>query len=291
MSETSQRPAAAIYRGMDRAALDSAYNNSLAVKDSADWIARCTQRSAAVRAGAGARLDLPYGDRPRERIDYFASGATRPPLCVFIHGGYWQRNDKSMFAAVAEGPRAHGIDVALIGYTLGPEVRLTDIVAEMRRALTFLSDRADEFGFDKSKLIVSGWSAGGHLTAIVADHPAFCGGIPISGIFDLEPIALNYLNEKLGLDPTEVATLSPLRVLPNRMPPLRVFVGGDELPELRRQSITYADAARERALPVQLTVLPGHHHFSILDEILRPEGTITRALVEMARASAGPNRR
>jgi len=288
MADTSERPAAtnAIYRGMDRAALDAAYNNSAAVADSAELMARGRERSAAVRAGPRARLDVPYGSRPRERLDYFSSGASKPPLVVFIHGGYWQRNDKDMFAFVADGPRPHGIDVALVGYTLAPDVRLTDIVAEMHRSLTFLSERAEEFGFDRDKLFVAGWSAGGHLTATVADHPACRGGIPISGIFDLEPIALNYLNEKLALDPSEIAALSPLRALPDHMPPFRIFVGGQELPELQRQSTTYAEAARERGLPVTLTVLPGHHHFSILDEISRPDGAITRALVELIDAKA-----
>lgn len=283
MADTSEPTAAtrAIYRGMDRPALDAAYNNSLAVTDSAELMARGRERSAAVRAGPRAHLDVPYGSRPRERLDYFSSGATRPPLFLFIHGGYWQRNDKDMFAFVADGPRPHGIDVALVGYSLAPDVRLTDIVAEIHRSLTFLSVRADEFGFDRDKLVVGGWSAGGHLTAAVADHPAYRGGIPISGIFDLEPIALNYLNEQLRLDPTEIAALSPLRVLPDQMPPLRIFVGGQELPELKRQSTIYAEAAREHGLPATLTVLPGHNHFSILDEISRPEGAITRALVEL----------
>ncbi len=63
-----------------------------------------------------------------------------------------------------------------------------------------------------------------------------------SGIFDLEPIALNYLNEKLSLDQTEIATLSPLRTLPERGPPLHLAVGGAELPELKRQSQEFADA-------------------------------------------------
>jgi arylformamidase len=294
MADTSERPAAtnAIYRGMDRAALDAASNNSAAVADSAELMARGRERSAAVRAGPRARLDIPYGSRPRERLDYFSSGASKPPLVVFIHGGYWQRNDKDMFAFVADGPRPHGIDVALVGYTLAPDVRLTDIVAEIHRSLTFLSEHADELGFDRDKLFVGGWSAGGHLTAMVANHPACRGGLPISGIFDLEPIALNYLNEKLALDPTEIATLSPLRVLPDHMPPLRIFVGGHELPELQRQSTTYADAARDHGLPATLTILPGHNHFSILDEISRPEGEITRALLELidAKAAAADHR-
>jgi arylformamidase len=245
-----------MYRGMDRAALDAAYNNTAAVADSPDWLARWEKLSAAVRSGPRARLDISYASPPRARFDYFACGALKPPLFVFIHGGYWQRNDKNMFAFVAEGPRAHGIDVALLGYTLAPQARLTDIVAEIRRALTVLCERADDLGFDRDRLFVGGWSAGGHLTAIVSDHPAFRGGIPISGIFDLEPIALNYLNEKLALDESEIATLSPLRVLRERAPPLRMFVGGDELPELKRQSAIYAETARERGLPVALSLMP-----------------------------------
>src|SRR6266508_1355932 len=256
---------AAIYRGMDRAALDAAYNNTEAVRDSAQIRDRWQRRSAAIRAGKEARLDLRYGPRPRAKLDYFPCGGPKPPLLVFIHGGYWQRNDKEMFAFVCDGPRPYGIDVAVVGYTLAPDARLTDIVAEIHQALTFLCERADELGFDPDRL--------------------YPGGLPISGIFDLEPIALNYLNEKLQLDPTEIATLSPLHVLAERLPPLRMFVGGEELPELKRQSAVYADAARARGLPVELAVLPGHHHFSILDELSRPEGAITRALVELSKAS------
>ena len=185
----------------------------------------------------------------------FRASKTKSPLFVFIHGGYWQRNEKDMFAFVADGPRAHGIDVAVVGYTLAPDARLSEIVAEINQSLTFLAERAGDFGFDRDRLFVGGWSAGGHLTAMAARHPACRGGLPISGIFDLEPIALNYLNEKLKLDAAEIATLSPLHMLPDRMPepicPLRMFVGGEELPELKRQSIAYSDAARERGLPVE----------------------------------------
>src|SRR6266851_5538696 len=213
MTETSAQPAAAIYRGMDRAALDAAYNNGAAVADSPDWLARWQELSAAVRSGPRARLDIPYARR--------------------------------------------------------------------RRALTVLCERSGDFGFDRDRLFVGGWSAGGHLTAIVSDHRAFRGGVPISGIFDLEPIALNYLNEKLALDAGEIATLSPLRALRDRAPPLRMFVGSEELPELKRQSAIYHEAARQRALPVTLTVLPDRHHYSILDELAQPAGAITRALAEL----------
>ena len=273
--------AGTIYRGMNRAALDVAYNNSVAVSDSPEWLTRWRERSVIVRAMSGSRLDLAYGRRPRACLDYFPVEAVNAPLFAFIHGGYWQRNEKETFAFVADGPRAHGISVALIGYTLAPEASLSEIVLEIRQALDFLSEQADDLCFDRDRIFVGGWSAGGHLTAAVSDHPAFRGGIPISGIFDLEPIALNYLNEKLQLSPAEVADLSPLRSLSDRVPPLRLAVGGAELSELRRQSETFADAARVRGLPVQLNVLPGHNHFSILDEIARADGILTRELKEL----------
>jgi acetyl esterase/lipase len=43
---------------------------------------------------------------------------------LFIHGGYWQHRDKEVFTVVAEGPMAHGINVALIGHTLAPDATL-----------------------------------------------------------------------------------------------------------------------------------------------------------------------
>jgi arylformamidase len=266
---------------MHRAALDDAYNNTAAVADSAQWIARWTEASAKLRQNLAARLDIPYGKRARARLDYLPCQRTCAPLFVFVHGGYWQRNNKDMFACMAEGPLARGFDVALLGYTLGPEARLRDIVGEINDALTFLAERAADFGFDRERLFVGGWSAGGHLTAAVCGHAAFAGGVPISGIFDLEPISLNYLNEKLNLDAAEIAELSPLRVLPARMPRLRMFVGGKELPELQRQSNDYAQAAQARSLPVELNILPGHNHYSILDELRRPDGVITRALCSL----------
>src|ERR1044072_8644823 len=270
----------AVYRGMDRAALDAAYDNTGAVADSQQYRARWWDESAAIRAEPSARLDLRYGARPRATLDYFPARANAP-LFVFIHGGYWQRNEKERFSFVSQGPRAHGINVALPGYTLGPDARMTEIEDEIRQALTFLVVRSAKLGFDRGKIIVGGWSAGGHLTAAVAGHPAVAGAMPISGIFDLEPIALGVLNDKLSLSDEEIENLSPLRNLPTRAVPLKLYAGMDELPELRRQSQEYFEALRAKGLPASLTFLPGHHHFSTLGELARPDGGLTQGLLDL----------
>ena len=242
---------AAIYRGMDRAALDAAYDNVGAVAHSQAYSGRWWQASAVVRADPQSQLDLRYGARPRATLDYFPSGAAYAPLFVFIHGGYWQRNEKERFCFIVPGPRSHGINVAVPGYTLAPEARLAEIVAELRQALTFLAAHAGDLNFDSNKIFIGGWSAGGHLAALVADHRAVRGAIPISGIFDLEPIALGVLNDKLHLTTEEIVRLSPIKTLPEHSPPIRLFVGGAEFPELKRQSEDYAKIARGRGLPVK----------------------------------------
>jgi arylformamidase len=278
--------ATAVYRGMDRATLDAAYNNSAAVADSAEWLADWRVRSMALRAMSGARLDVAYGQQARARFDYLPAGIPGAPLFVFIHGGYWQRNDKEIFSFVAEGPRAHGIDVAILGYTLAPTARLSDIAREIQQALTFLERNADQFGFSPEKIYAGGWSAGGHLAAVACLQPAVRGALAISGIFDLEPIALTYINDQLKLDQHEIEALSPLRLLRNGMAPLHLAVGGDELTELKRQSLSFKEMADSRGLPVALRTLPGHHHFSILDELAKADGMLTAELLRLVSGTA-----
>src|SRR5512146_2449895 len=254
-----------LYRGMDRAALDAAYNNSKAVPASQQIVAAWQAQSDLVRASwPRKKLDLSYGPAERNRIDLFESRAGAP-LLVFIHGGYWQMRAKELFAFLAAGPLAHGISVALVGYTLAPQKRLDGIVAEISDALAFLAP------FSKS-LVLSGWSAGGHLTAMAMAHPAVRAGLAISGLYDLEPMRLCYVNEKLGLDEAEARRNSP-QFLPPSGKPLVVAYGKAELPELQRQSEDYG-----RAIGQPAKGLDAHDHFTILEELASPEGALTREL-------------
>ncbi len=277
---------AAIFRGMHRASLDAAYNNSAAVADSPAWLESWRTRSANIRGtlahdAKGVRLDIPYGPLERTKLDYFPSGKTKAPLLVFIHGGYWVRNSRDMFSFLAAGPNTHGIDFISSGYTLAPQAKLTQIAGEIEQCLTYLASHASELGFDRDRIFISGWSAGGHLAALAGEHPAVAGALPISGIFDLEPLSLNYINDALQFTPSEIETLSPLRRLGKAKVPMRLVAGGDELSELQRQTRDYTQAARALGLKVGNEVLPGHHHFSILDELAKPDGGITRELLKL----------
>jgi arylformamidase len=218
-------------------------------------------------------------------FDYFPCGTANAPLFAFIHGGYWQRNDKNGFSVFAKGPLVHGINVAMLGYTLAPEASLTMIVQEVSQALDHLSASAVAFGFDASRLFVGGWSAGGHLTAMMLGHPTVKGGLAISGIFELESIALTYLNEPLSLSGDEIANMSPIRLTDPGLAPVRIVAGGDETSELRRQSEHYAAAAGAAGMTASLRMSEGRNHFSMLEELSDPDGGLTRDLLELIDSS------
>jgi hypothetical protein len=107
-------------------------------------------------------------------------------------------------------------------------------------------------------------------------------GMAISGIFDLEPCRLNYLNEKLNLTVEEQETLSPLRQIPLSSPPLVIASGTCELPELQRQSDVYHAARKAANLTSERLPLIGHDHFSILEELANPDGQRTAYACRLA---------
>lgn len=281
ISLPTMAPEAPVWRGFSRRALDAAYDNSGHVADSAARLAAWAAHSAALRAGRPELLDRRYGPRPRNLIDIFRCGRPGAPLLVFIHGGYWQRNSKEVFSCMAEGPLAHGFDVALPGYTLGPEASLTEIVAEIGSALAWLRQNGPAIGIATQRLVVGGWSAGGHLAALACGRSEVDAGLLISGIYDLEPIRLGVLNEKLSLSTEEVSTLSPALLRARPEIPVVIAYGEQELSELRRQSLDYAVGRSTSGLPTMLLPVPGGNHFTILDELSAPGGVLTEALIRL----------
>jgi len=275
-----------VYGSMDRQALDAAYNNSVAVTDSDRYLADWLRRSETVRACMPDHLDVVYGDAPRTRLDFFATNRTAAPTLLFFHGGYWQRNAKEGFSFIAEGPLVHGFNVAVAGYTLAPEATMEGIVREARAALHWLHQHLAALGGDPMRLYVGGWSAGGHLTAMLMDEAVVSGGLAISGLFDLEPIRLCYLNEKLVLDAEQARRNSPLLNLPSRAAKLIIAYGSDELPELKRQSREFGAAWGARGLPGEIVEVADCHHYAVVEQLAQPDGVLAKALAVSAGTEA-----
>src|SRR5271165_1752497 len=265
---------------MTQAERDAAYNNSAAVPNSPTLNEARIAASAAFRtAHPGAALDLAYGPLERNKWDLFQATDPAAPCLVFIHGGYWQRNRREDFCALMQGVLAHGWSAALPGYTLAPDASLAAIVAEIDAALTWLGEHGRPHGIG-GPLVVSGWSAGGHLTATAMTNKAVSAGLAISGVFELGPIRDTYLNEKLRLTDAEIAALSPLRlpVVPKR---LSIAYGTRELPPLVGDSRALHALRAAAHAPGALLPIAGADHFTILDALSSPKGELTRHLMTL----------
>lgn len=262
------------WRKLTQEQLDLGFNNTLHVPETPSIVAEWDRLSASLRARHPQSLDLRYGPRERNQIDFLKARDGGPTL-VFIHGGYWQTRAKENFTFCAAGPLAHRINVALLGYTLAPDVTLDQIVDEVRTGIDYLVTELPALGGDASRMIVSGWSAGGHLSSMSLGHPHIKAGLLISGIYDLEPIRHSYLNAKLNLDDGTIQRNSPMRNPGGVNKPLVVVAGSGELPLLRKQSADYAAHRATYGLPVIYEEIPGANHFTMMDELASPSGRLT----------------
>ncbi|MBT3372787.1 MAG: alpha/beta hydrolase [Rhodospirillaceae bacterium] len=289
-----------IFGDYDQAGLDQQYDNRAKVAQSAEMLQQCAVDSESYRQQAGGRLDVSFGPGADETLDVFPAPAATmetdaglAPIQVFIHGGYWKMLSKDDYSYVAKAFTPKGCATVVLNYGLIPGIDMDELVRQCRAALAWTYRNAASFGGDRERIYVSGHSAGGHLVAMAmaTDWPAFDGEMPvlpadllkggcgISGLYDLEPIRLCFLNDDLKLTVVEAARNSPVHLAPGGTGPLILVLGGDEGPEYLRQSEALAAAWRDTGLALEVVVLTGQNHFSIVDQLNDPEAELSRLIL------------
>ena len=273
---------------MTRDELDRAYDSRAHVRESAAILERWAEASAALYRTAPVLRDLRYGSGARHRLDFFPTNRPGQPTLFFIHGGYWQWCDKEGETFVARGPLAHGVNVAIVEYTLCPETSLDGIVAEMHAALDWLIPRLGDLGAAQDRLVVAGSSAGAHLAAMLTGRPDVGAALLVSGSYELEPIRLSRYNGAIGMDAVCADRNSPIRHLPARAGPVCFAVGARELPEKIRQTDDYHAAWIQAGLSGRLVHLDGTDHFTIMDELAEPDGRLTEEVLRLVSDASAP---
>ena len=260
--------------------LEAEYNNRAKVPEHPAIRERWQRDAAALRTThPDVECDVPYGPTPRQALDIFWPAAGRSaPLAIFVHGGYWQGLDRSMFSHLATGLLTHGVAVAMPSYDLCPQVTLAVLVEQVRDAAAFLARRRG------GRMLASGHSAGGHLAAMLlaTDWAArglpadtITAALPISGLFDLPPLTHTSVNTAVGLDEAEARRLSPL-FLPRPPGRLHAIVGGAEGAEYTRQASSIADAWGGT-----WEALPGRNHFTVVEPLADPNSIVVAKALSM----------
>jgi len=237
-------------------------------------MARWKASAEAARA-AHPPQEIAYGPSERERMDLFLAGPDRP-VAVFLHGGYWQALDKSWFSGVAPALLAHGVGLAVPSYGLAPQVKLATILDQMRAALSRLEQET------RSRAVVFGHSAGGHMAAALLSEGRAKAAVAISGVFELAPLILTSLNVALKIEADEAAALSPADWPAPRGAILDCLVGAAESAEFIRQSRDMARRWADQGAQTRFEALDGLDHFTVLDPLFDADSAMVRRVVELA---------
>lgn len=265
---------------------DDAYANGSNIARGDRWPEAWVEPADAFRrtlAAAGrAKLDLAYGERPRNRLDLFLPDGSAKGLVIFLHGGYWLQLDKSFWSHLAAGAVANGYAVAMPSYTLCPEIRIAGIVEEVAAAI------AEAAKLVEGPLMLTGHSAGGHLvsrmitaTAPLAPHvqERIRNVVSISGVHDLRPIMSTAMNDRLAINESEALSESPALLRPMRDARITCWVGGGERAEFRRQSALLANIWTGLGATTAAVVEPDRHHFNVIDGLADAGHPLTRTLL------------
>jgi acetyl esterase/lipase len=268
---------------------DTAYDNGLAVPAVASYISAWEEKAPLFRANwPNSQLDLAYGKGARNRYDLFLPDQTPKGTLVFIHGGYWRRFDKSYWSHLARGALEQGWQVAIPSYTLAPDVRIADIVAEVAAAVNHICKGGE------GPIALAGHSAGGHLvsrlackdTALSTEVQArLCHVTSISGVHDLRPILRLEINADIRLDADEAFAQSPALLEPLARIALSCIVGADELPEFVRQSGVLANIWSGFGIDTGSWQVKGRHHFDIIDDLQKGYTALTLHILGIERLS------
>lgn len=256
---------------------DDAYAIASHTPGAAELLESLPARSDAFRARLGGRMELDqsYGETKRQIFDLYQPEGTPKGTLIFVHGGYWLGQHGRTFGYLAAGALGRGWQSAHPSYDLCPSVRVGDITRQIASAVAAIAART------RGAISIAGHSAGGHLVSRMLDRALLAPEIatrlihvmPISPLADLRPLTQTSMNADLRLDLTEAAAESPILMSDRHDVPVTVVVGADERPALLQQSRWLSQAWN-----VPCRVVPGKHHFDVIDELADPDSDPTRLL-------------
>lgn len=226
------------------------------------------------------------------------------PTLLYIHGGGWVNGKKGNTTLAPLPYLARGMNTVNIDYRLAEDALAPAAVEDCRCALRWVYRHAKEYGFDTSKIVVAGESAGGHLALMTAmvdasagfdnECPAQNGDVPLkaaaivsySGPTDIVDLVEGphqswFALEWFGSLPNRkdlARRLSPLTYVHSGLPPI-IQAHGDHDPYVPYSQASQLHEALDRAgVPNQLITLPGPIHGWAVEKVLSVEQQVFSAL-------------
>lgn len=269
-------------------------------------------------------LDLAYyeGDDfsdEKHRLDLIVP-SDQPVIAtmLWIHGGAWAFGDRKDDLELARAFAREGVAVASMSYRLsrgdwrGEDFPATGVqhpehIKDVARAFAWLRDNADAYGLDNRDLFVSGFSAGGHLSALLAMDERYLGAhdlplsdikaaLPVAGGYDLEGYYLA-IEEGMGEDiaighvlgvfgPREgLPDASPISYLADATVPMLVLTEGQTVDYTR----VFDDAVAESGKTdlIQFSYYDDETHASLLASLSLADSPARTEMLDYIKSVVG----
>jgi len=228
--------------------------------------------------------NLPYrvdadADAVRHRADvYLPQQRAGFPTLVFIHGGGYQRGDRTVGHNLGAVLAHHGAAVVSISYRLFPQVRHPGHIQDIARAFAWTRLLVPRLGGDPQRVFVGGHSAGAHLATLLGtdasylaaeglSRHAIAGVLAISGGYRINPIRKDVFGDDAAL-----AAASPFAHLTGGHPPFLLLVGGLEKPERHQLTDEFRAGLAAVGTTVTVQVIPERDHQGLLDRVAEGDG-------------------
>lgn len=248
----------------------------------------------------------------KHRLDLYVPRAAGPhPVVVFIHGGFWRNQDRRYYQAftglygnIGVALASRGIAVAIPSYRLSPGAGIDDQIADVLAALRWVEENVGAYGGDPMRVVLAGYSAGGHLATLLTLDPSHLtragldpsrikGCVSLSGILDVHAMELGQDEEfnddvtyrLFGRTEQEQARRSPSAFLRADAPPFLAFAAQHDYPFVL--SAGELVAARLKALGVNasFSVVPEIDHADMVLDVNTSKDRVSARVAEFVHAA------
>lgn len=241
--------------------------------------------------------NIPYyagsdADKVRHRLDvYLPTNCKNFPVLFFVHGGAWRRGDKNQFGiygALGHTLAKNGIAMVSTNYRLSPQVTHPGHIEDVAKAFAWTVRNIGKYGGDTKEIFVSGHSAGGHLSALLATNDKYLrseglslknirGAIPVSGVYVLSQHAI--FTSVFGREKEKLRDAAPVENVSRSCPPFLIIYADEDLPGCHRPvAQALHKALLKEKTPTQIFEVANRNHLSILFMMTGENDPVYRAM-------------